>query len=150
MRAISLGALVALSLAACTPAQNPPDPKLIARGTVETLETAWTATAQACINVSTAQQDPTIKAQCAQVLTPARDALIAAGYAVDGWTSSDQQDFPCLIANVLAALQNVGALVTHAGVTLPPVVNDALAMAGQFAGACVDAGPAPVADGGAE
>lgn len=136
MNRILLAIIASVGLTAC--ASNTPqlDPRAIARGTVETLEAAWIATAQACIEVSKTQQSPSTLQQCEKVLTPARDSLIAAAEAVDAWDARAQGNFPCLIQDAVSGLTSIRNLVADTGVKLPQVVDDGLALAAMFLPQC--------------
>lgn len=116
----SLVALFALAICACgVPA------KTVEADTVSSVEAAWLLAATAC----TAQGDPAVETKCADVLLPARAALIAAASDVD----SGGKNYVCELSQVGQALTAVGALVK-----LPPAVKDAVTLLSGLP--CADAG----------
>lgn len=145
MKLVALVALC-LGLAGCSgggATQPTVDPRAVARGTVETLESAWMVTAKSCMAVAGATDNQTTADDCKTYLVPARDAIVAAANAVDAWTAADQGNFPCLIKSAVDGLQNAKAIATLAG-PLPQLVNDGFALANMYTPQCVaqDAGKA--------
>lgn len=136
--------MIAAALAGCHANSPSIDPRALARGAVSTLEDAWIVAAQSCVESS----DTTVVSACKVGLLPARQALLAAASAVDGWTDADQKNFPCLMADAEAGLKETVQVLGAFGVQLPQVVSDAFALAGAFTPQCVrDAG---ASDGGVE
>ena len=130
--AIVMAAFVGCSSAPATPQL---DPRALARGTVETLETVWVDSAKACMAVANGTQSQETADSCKQYLQPSREALLAAADAVDSWTAADQKNFPCLIASAVDGINNVKSLVVLAGPP-PQVVADGLQLANMFVPQC--------------
>lgn len=129
----------------CQGASSPtPSARLIARGTVETLESAWLAAAQVCVNVAQSEDGGAVGTtlnDCEQVLTPARDAIILGGQLVDTWSTADQTQFNCLMGQVVQELTEAQALVVSIAGPLPQPFSDALQLASSFTPLCTaDAG----------
>jgi hypothetical protein len=123
-----------------TAAQTDAQARALADGATTLLETAWEASANACLAAANAQHNDTIRQKCEPPLTTARNALLAAQSAIDVWDSASQSNFPCLIASVTSGLAAVEKL--DPAITLPQVVTDALTLAQTYAGKCTltDAG----------
>ena len=108
MKLFLVGLVVAMI--GCT---QTPTPKTVATDAVNVSETAWLLAATACQASST----PAVKVKCANVLLPARAALLAAALDVDNGGTN----FGCELAQVSSAL----AFVATLGVPLPQGVKDA-------------------------
>lgn len=123
------------STSACAPAASPTvDARALARASVSLLVDAWVASAQGCLDVAETEQSDAPRAACEKVLTPARQALIAASDGIDLWTAADQRNFPCLVTAAAASVAQVPAAVP--GVKLPQIVSDGLSLAQTYAGKC--------------
>lgn len=133
---------VAMCTAGCSQANSPSvDARALARGTVETLETAWLDAANACV----ATGDPATAKKCEAFLDPARNALVVAADAVNSWTAADQSNFPCLLAQVIRGLSDTSTLLSGLKVLsdqLSNEIQDGLNLASAFLPQCV------AADGG--
>jgi hypothetical protein len=137
MKKLFLAMCVALCVS-CTPAASPPPALQVASAVVQTAADAWVAAAEACVAVATAKQDDAFRQSCEKVLEPARLSILAAANAVDAATASS---LPCSLSNVASALGQVSEALAAAGVTVPPIVADAISLAQGFAGPCpADAG----------
>lgn len=135
---LAILAVLAVTVAvdvSCTPAVSP-NPQALARGTVETLETVWNVSANACVQVAVVNQDENTLKTCQNVLDPARASIIAAAAAVDGWTDADQKNYPCLVADAVAALKAIQPVVAKNGPT-PQVIADGFNLAAPYVAQCV-------------
>lgn len=129
--AATLGFAVIGSTMHCSPAStatNSTDQaRAVARGVVETAESAWLAMANACVdyaeNADGGPNEATLQT-CAQPLTTARDGLILAGSLVDTWGAADQKQFACVIQDVLVDMADAQTTLKDAKVSLPQVVAD--------------------------
>lgn len=139
----ALACLLAVFTSDCKSASSPSvDPRALARGTVETLETVWNVSANACVDVAVAEESKTTLQTCQKVLDPARTAIVAAADMVDTWTDADQKNFPCAIADAMAGLTQIQATIASQG-PLPQVVADGFSLAKMYTPQCVrpDGGP---------
>lgn len=105
---------------------------------MESAETAWMTTAQACIDVSVSNDNAKIKSDCADVMVPLRDLIVTMGTLVDSWGSIDQQNYACALVEVVGGLQRAVNLVKVAdkGFTFPQVIQDTFDLANMINLSC--------------
>ena len=105
-----------------------------------TLESLWVDMAKACMGTG---DQPTISA-CANVLDPARGALIVAGDAVNTWDAAAQASFPCVLQTVVADVNDAASILQKAKVLDTQTAQelaDAVSLASAFLPQCTtDAG----------
>lgn len=135
--ALAIGAACAgVFLPGCAQATSPSvDPRALARGAVETLETAWVDVANVCV----ATGKDTVAVSCEKVLDPVRSSLIAAGDAVNTWTDADQSNLPCMLADIAQGFTDTEAILTGLNVLPANVaqeINDGLDLAKAFLPQC--------------
>lgn len=144
-----------MSTAACTPAASPESSSASlqadARVTVATLESAWTAAANACIAASSAQAPDAgaaLRHDCAAVLDPARVQLAAADVLVNAWTDESQAGpLAAKLAIVVMALTDATSIE---GVKMPAEVMSASDVVLSFLSAAAKAAPADAGLDGAK
>ncbi|MDE2107245.1 MAG: hypothetical protein KGL39_59155, partial [Patescibacteria group bacterium] len=104
---IALIATTCVGVIGCRGGASSPqiDPRALARATVETAESAWLATAKACVADAVSTDSQATLQKCEAMLDPARETLVAAAYSVDTWTAADQKNFPCMIGSAMKAIQ---------------------------------------------
>lgn len=136
--AASLAAGMAVVTTECAPSPTTPtiDPRAVARASVLTAEDVWDTVANGCVAVAQAKQDDSVRQKCATVMIPVHDTILVAAEAVDSWTAADQGNFACLMRRVVDGLGAINVLVTDMGGTSPVALQDAVALANQFAPSC--------------
>ena len=133
MKTLFLSLLLLCGLSAgCIPSVQGPaiDARALARGTVTALAEAWTVSVDVCLAVEKTPH------QCAKILLPAHDALIAAASAVDTWDAAAKKNLPCLIFSIVQDINVAESLAADAGVHVPQAVDDALKLAAIFTPQC--------------
>ena len=142
---LALLLLVGVSSSACggaTPAAASPKAQETAQAAVATAAAAWNLAANVCMGVAGVTDagvvNPALAHECAVVLQPTHDAIVAAGVASNVWDAASQNNFACLMGQI-------GYGLSRAIQTLPPLptsVADAAIVAQQFGAACKDGGAA--------
>lgn len=132
-------------LAGCG-AAPPPGPastsvtvQAMARGAVETAETVWLDAAQGCVDAAQAGGGQALLDKCQAVLIPARDSLVAAAGALDGWQDGERGNVACAVQD---ALMSVDAVVPMLGLSASEksLITDAKALANALGTCARDGG----------
>lgn len=102
----------------------------VAESAVQATADAWNLAARSCL---AAAGDSGVQAhQCEAVLQPIHDEILAAGTAIQIWSDVDQNNVPCMLADIAQELSNVAA-----GMQNPPqALHDAAVLANQFSPSC--------------
>jgi hypothetical protein len=125
----AVAALGTVAMVMCLSCRSLPEAKTAGKDAVDAVEAAWLVSAQVCIGLP----DASTRQKCADVLLPARTALISAALDVD----NGGKDYECELVQAATALTFVSTLP---GVTLPGVVKDAVALVAGLTCAPSDAG----------
>lgn len=142
-----------LSGAACGCSSNPgptPSPNFsltaqqVARATVLSAESAWEESETVCKSLAQMKMDDSIRQKCSAVLDPIVPMIVTAARLSDAWQDANEGQMACLAGDILAAWPKIQAIITGAGGTVPPVVNDAIQFASMMAPKCTR----PAADAG--
>lgn len=115
----------------------PPDAssaQVTADEVLQGLTAAWNAAVPVCLDAEDAGAVKT--GSCAAALLPARDALLAAGAAIDAWTATSSGSFPCAVADVVSGLVSVENLMLAAKVSIPPAIQTGLSLAQGISAFC--------------
>lgn len=111
-----------------------------AKQAVATASEAWNAAAGACLAAAgvtdAGASNPALAHECAVVLQPAHDAIVAAGVAANAWDSVAQNNYACLMAQVSDGLGLAIRLLPG----MPAAAGDARIVAAQFGATCPDGG----------
>ncbi len=119
-----------LAFSGCVPAANAATDLragvvLVAEGVKEADET--------CAEVADATKDVMLAGACADAYDLARPLLESAEMALD---ASRTDDAACKLAGAVKALQGFQVALSNAGVSLPPLVRDALIFGAGLSGLC--------------
>lgn len=130
-----------VSLSACTPGAVTPREQ--ARADVLAVSEAVHVADEACAEIARARHDAELAGRCADAYDVARKALLTTATAVDAWDdASTRSSVVCQVVTAATALDKMADAIHGSGSPVPPIVDDALALASTI-GRC-DAG-----DGGA-
>ena len=136
MRHCALALLVIVGVR-CHPATcaNAPE-RQTARATILTVDRAVSVADELCATVARERGDAQIARTCDADYKAARPALIAAESAVDAWDSGQRGNVACTLGEATRSLGNVADALGRAGVSVPPLIVDALALSGAFGEVC--------------
>lgn len=140
-----LGLVLCVAVAACglfgSPGASAPglpadasSAQVTADEVVQDLTVAWNAAVPVCLGLEDAG---TMKAgECANVLLPARQALLTAAASVDAWNAGQSGQFACAVVDAMFALTSFDAMLNDLGVSVPSQVQTALSAAQWLNGFC--------------
>ena len=123
------------------------NPQAVAQAVADAFQAAWVDAYVVCRADATETGNDTVRQSCNNVLTPIRNSLLLMQSAVSAWSDANQQNFPCLVVQVVSGFQALKSLVPTLTPTLPQSVTDALTLASSYSFATCGAG---AADGGVQ
>lgn len=110
-------------------------PRETARAAVLVLAEATNQADEACAKIARERADLVLARYCEQAYTDSRTMLVGAAEGVDAWTdAAKRHDTACAIGKATRALEAWGVLLEKRKVPIPPVVVDALRIAGAVGG----------------
>lgn len=120
-----------------------------ARGAVTATAAAVHAVDEICAETAKAKRDIELARRCSHAYDVARSSVVVTAIAVDHWddVSSSRQSVACAMRGALDGLDSMIRETEAAGAKMPPLVNDALALA-TIVGMCPDDVPRPMSSGG--
>ena len=137
-----IATLTATAIGGCSPSKTPAQQQADARAAVLATEAAWMAVAQGCVDVATVTSNEGLLKTCDNLMTPVKDAVLAADSSIDTWASANQGDIACVLHNAIAAINAAAAAAQQSGAPLPPVVKDAEIIINSLNVQCVSDGGA--------
>ncbi|WP_394823726.1 hypothetical protein [Pendulispora albinea] len=113
----------------CGPARGASSPaRDTARGAILTVAKAVSVADGVCTAAARERSDAKLAKMCADAYDAARPALLAAESGVDAWENGQRQRVACATTDAAVALRNLGDALARVGVSLPPVLSDALSL----------------------
>lgn len=125
---VAVAMLASGVVSACSSA--PVTPREQARGAVLAVAEAVHVADETCASVALARHDRDLASTCADAYDEARAALVATATAVDAWDdATTRTSVLCRTAAAVRGLEAISYAVRAAGASVPPIVDDALALA---------------------
>lgn len=141
--AVVAAATMCLLMLGCTPAAGPVNAsRAEVRAVAETAESAWMLAAHGCRDAAVMAESQNLLKQCAAILEPARDSILAADAMIDAWPTLPDAGPPgnvvCLLSEALLGMTKstqLPGVLTASEATLVPLLADLAELTKKLPGA---------------